>query len=75
MIMGTISSLQIFNQIYLMTNGGPGYATTNLVYYVYVTAFGNLEFGRGSAQVLFLLVLTIILAIVQYRYLAIDVEY
>ena len=74
-IMATINSLQIFNQIYLMTNGGPGWATTNLVFNVYVTAFQNLEFGRGSAQVLFLLILTIILAVIQYRYMALDVEY
>jgi len=74
-IMGTISSLQIFNQIYLMTAGGPGWSTTNLVYYVYMTAFQNLEFGLGSAQVLFVLLLTITLAIIQYRYLATDIEY
>ena len=74
-IMSTISSLQIFNQIYLMTNGGPGWSTTNLVFHVYVTAFQNLEFGLGSAQVLLLLILTIVLAIVQYRYLALDIEY
>lgn len=74
-IMSTISSLQIFNQIYLMTNGGPGWSTTNLVFHVYVTAFQNLEFGLGSAQVLLLLILTIVLAIIQYRYLALDIEY
>ena len=74
-IMATIGSLQIFNQIYLMTNGGPGWATTNLVFNVYVTAFQSLQFGRGSAQVLFLLLLTIGLAVVQYSRLAIDVEY
>lgn len=75
MIMATISSLQIFNQIYLMTKGGPGWATTNTVYYMYITAFQNLHFGPGAAQVVLLLILTIIMAIIQYRYLATDVEY
>ena len=74
-IMSTIGSLRIFNQIFLMTEGGPGWVTTNLVYHVYTTAFQNLDFGLGSAQVMILLVVTISLAVIQYRYLALDVEY
>ena len=74
-IMSTISSLRMFNQIFLITKGAPGWSTANLVFYIYVTAFQSLEFGIGSAQVMLLLLVTMVLAVIQYRYLAIDVEY
>ena len=59
-ILGVISSLHVFDLIFVMTGGGPGFATTVLVMYLYQTAFQNLQMGYASAMgvVLFLLLLS-----------------
>lgn len=74
-ITGTIASLQIFSEIFLMTRGGPNYATTNLVFSIYELGFIRFDFGRASATAVILLVLTIGIAVAQFRLLRSDVEY
>lgn len=58
-ILNVIYSIHIFDLIYVMTAGGPGFSTTVLVMYVYQAAFENLQMGYASAMgvVLFLLLL------------------
>ncbi len=57
----TIWSFQVFDLAYTMTAGGPGYATTSLVYQIYLQAFKGFNFGYASAiaVVLFIFVLGI----------------
>lgn len=74
-ILGTIASLQIFTEIFVMTRGGPNYATTNLVFSIYEYGFIRFDFGRASAVAVVLLVITVGLAIVQFRLLRTNVEY
>lgn len=74
-ILGTIASLQIFTEIFVMTRGGPNYATTNLVFSIYEYGFIRFDFGRASAVAVILLVITIGLAVVQFRLLRTNVEY
>jgi multiple sugar transport system permease protein len=60
----TINALQLFDEVYLSTLGGPLNSTTVLVYYLYQLAFGgqgNGNFGYASAIAYFLFV--IILAV------------
>lgn len=59
-ILGVISSLHVFDLIFVMTGGGPGFATTVLVMYLYQSAFQNLQMGYASAMgvVLFLMLLS-----------------
>ncbi|MCX7708358.1 MAG: sugar ABC transporter permease [Clostridia bacterium] len=66
-IMLVINSFKVFDQIMVMTQGGPGRATHVLVFYIYYRAFQVFEFGYASAIafVLFLVVLTI--TIIQFR--------
>ena len=63
LVVTTITSLQSFGQIHILTRGGPAGATTTLVYAIYVNAFafGNSNFGLASAQavVLFFIVLAV----------------
>jgi multiple sugar transport system permease protein len=63
----TINALQLFDEVYLSTQGGPLNATTVLVYYVYEQAFVNFNFGYASAiaYVLFLIILAV--TAVQFR--------
>ncbi len=67
-VMLTIQSFKVFDQIYLVTQGGPGTSTLVLVYHIYNEAFISWDLGYSSmvALVLFLLVLTI--TVVQFRY-------
>lgn len=44
-----IANVNDFAKIWTMTQGGPGYATTTLVIYVYRLAFENFNFGYASA--------------------------
>lgn len=63
-IMVTISSFKVYDQIYMITQGGPGSSTMVLVYEIYNEAFiGTPEYGYASAisMVLFTLVLGITL--------------
>lgn len=57
----TINALQLFDEVYLSTQGGPLNATTVLVYYLYDQAFQQFNFSYASAiaYVLFLLILVV----------------
>ncbi|HEY3082990.1 MAG TPA: sugar ABC transporter permease [Chloroflexota bacterium] len=74
-ITGTIASLQVFTEIFLMTNGGPNFATTNLVYFIYERGFIMFDFSMGSAVATILLAITATMALIQFRFFATDVEY
>lgn len=58
-VIATIGSFQVFTQVFVMTQGGPAFSTSTLVYYIYHTAFENFRMGYASAiaVVLFLILL------------------
>ncbi|MBU2530512.1 MAG: sugar ABC transporter permease [Elusimicrobia bacterium] len=58
----TIDSLRIFDVIYVLTNGGPGGATTSVSLYAYEYFLGG-DFGYGSAVSVLLFVLAFIMSI------------
>lgn len=49
LIINIINSFQVFTQAFVMTQGGPHYATTFYVYYIYQNAFVNFKMGYASA--------------------------
>ncbi len=49
LIIRTMDALRIFDQIYILTSGGPGTATTTVMYYTYRFAFAFYQMGRASA--------------------------
>ena len=67
-VMLTIQSFKLFDQIYLLTQGGPGTSTLVLVYHIYNQAFLSWDLGYSSmvALVLFLIVLAVTL--IQFRF-------
>jgi multiple sugar transport system permease protein len=67
LIIGIIGSFQVFTNVFIMTNGGPGSASLMLVLYIYRNAFQNFRMGYASllAWVLFLIVL--LMTLVQFR--------
>jgi multiple sugar transport system permease protein len=65
----TINALQLFDEVYLSTRGGPLGSTTVLVYYLYQQAFGgaNFNFGYASAIAYFLFLILVVVTAVEFR--------
>ena len=63
----TINALQLFDEVYLSTQGGPLNATTVLVYYVYEQGFQNFNFGYASAIAYFLFIVILVVTAIQFR--------
>jgi multiple sugar transport system permease protein len=63
----TINALQLFDEVYLSTQGGPLNATTVLVYYLYNQAFLDFNFGYASAIAYFLFLVIIVVTVIQFR--------
>jgi multiple sugar transport system permease protein len=70
-----ISSFQVFGSVFVMTHGGPGYATTTIVHQIYLNAFRYLRMGYASAEALVLFLVIFSLALINWRFLRSDVEY
>ena len=67
-IMLTISSFKVYDQMYMITQGGPGNATMTLVYDIYKVAFVNSpRYGYASAISMVLFVLVLIVTIIQFK--------
>jgi multiple sugar transport system permease protein len=64
-IIGTIGSLQAYDQIMILTGGGPAGATRTLLYYYYQEAFSNFNVGKASAVGFFLVIITVILSLIE----------
>lgn len=66
-IITAISSFQVFDLIYLMTQGGPLDSTNVLVYAVYKNAFEYFNAGKASAIAYVLFVIILILTLIQWN--------
>lgn len=71
----TISALQIFIPVFVMTQGGPFFATNAIVYYIYQNGFQYNDMGYASAMSFAVLVVLVAVSGVQFRLLKGDVEY
>lgn len=67
-IMLTISSFKVYDQMYMITQGGPGNATMTLVYDIYNVAFVNTpRYGYASAISMVLFALVLVVTIIQFK--------
>lgn len=66
-IITAVSSFQIFDLIYLMTQGGPLDSTNVLVYAIYKNAFEYFNAGKASAIAYILFVIILILTLIQWN--------
>jgi sn-glycerol 3-phosphate transport system permease protein len=64
-----------FGTIHALTQGGPGQATSTLIYKVYVDGVQNLNFGSSAAQSVILMAIVICLTAVQFRFIERKVHY
>ncbi|WP_339234139.1 sugar ABC transporter permease [Paenibacillus sp. FSL R5-0517] len=67
LIMGMIGSFQIFTQSYVMSNGGPNYASLFMVQYLYQNAFDYFNMGYASAVAWALFVIILIFTVIQFK--------
>ena len=66
LIIATINSFKVFDQINIITKGGPGYSTTVLVYEIYRNAFYEYNFGIASAIAWVLLLIVLVITALQW---------
>jgi multiple sugar transport system permease protein len=66
-VMAIIAALQIFDQPYVLTRGGPGDSTRTAVMVIYESAFQRLEFGRASAIGIILTLIIMGVTALQFR--------
>ncbi|WSX26069.1 sugar ABC transporter permease [Streptomyces sp. NBC_00984] len=68
-VLSTIGTLQIFDEPYILTRGGPDNATLTIGVYLYQNAFTYFDFGYASAIAYVLAVLIGVLGLIQFRVL------
>jgi multiple sugar transport system permease protein len=76
--MSIIGTLQVFDQMYLMTGGegGPANATMTMLLYIYKNVFGGyFRVGYGSALAVILFVIILVLTLLQRRFFGKEVQY
>lgn len=67
-VTGTIAVLQSFDQVWVMTRGGPAYASATYMLYVYVTGFQYFRMGYASAMAWLLGALVLVITWIQFRF-------
>ena len=74
-VLGTIGSLQVFDQVYVMTNGGPLKSTLTPVFLIFTNGFRDFSFGLGSAEAFILFAIIFAFTLIQRRFIDTTVEY
>ncbi len=76
-VVGFIGNFQVFDQIYVMTAGGPGYpgSTLTIGYLIYTAAFSSFNIGLAAAESVALFVVIVIVSIFQFRFFSGESEY
>lgn len=68
-VMGTIWAFQLFDTVFVLTNGGPVHATATIVWYIYNHAFRYGQVGMAAAMGVVLLLIIMPISFVQMRVL------
>lgn len=74
-IVSTIGGFQIWQAIYMLTGGGPAYATTNIAYHIFQLGFRYFRFGEASTHAVILLIIVFSIAFIQFKYLGEKLEF
>jgi putative chitobiose transport system permease protein len=67
-VISAISAMKVFEEVYIMTQGGPLDSSKTIVYYVYEQAFQNLEVSYASTIGLILFLLIFVLSILRLSF-------
>ncbi|MGL4231854.1 MAG: carbohydrate ABC transporter permease [Casimicrobium sp.] len=66
-VMSSIAAMKVFEEIYVMTQGGPLDATKTLVFYLYESAFVDFEMGYAAAIGVVLFAITLVFSLINLR--------
>jgi multiple sugar transport system permease protein len=69
LLLRTMDLLRVFDQIFILTEGGPGFATETISLYIYRTAFRFFDFGYAAAMSFVLLALTNVISVIYIKFL------
>lgn len=64
-----LASLKVFDQIYMLTNGGPAGSTRSIVQYIYESGFTGYRFGFSSAISYLFFAIIVLVSLAQYKLL------
>ena len=67
-VISAIGATKVFEEVYLMTQGGPADATRTIVYYVYDQAFSELEISYACTIGLALFLIVLVLSLIRYAF-------
>ncbi|MDP4503315.1 carbohydrate ABC transporter permease [Nonomuraea turcica] len=67
LVVGVVGTFQVFNQAYVMTEGGPNHATLFYVYYLFRKAFTDSEMGYASALAWTLFMIIMVVTFLMFR--------
>jgi multiple sugar transport system permease protein len=67
-ITSALASFQVFDEIYVMTRGGPLFSTETIVYYIYEQGFGRLDMGMASSAAWILFLIIFVVTIIQLKF-------
>jgi ABC-type sugar transport system permease subunit len=65
LVVTTLTGLQTFTQIYVLTNGGPNNATTTVLYFIYNAGFVQNNTGQADAMGVVLFFLSLLVTLIQ----------
>jgi len=74
LLLRTMDLLRVFDQIFILTEGGPGFATETVSLYIYRTAFRFSNFGYAAAMSFVLLLITNVISVGYIRFLRTNVS-
>jgi putative chitobiose transport system permease protein len=68
-VMSSIAAMKVFEEIYVITGGGPLHSSETLVFFIYQEAFDKLNMGYASAAGVVLFLITLILSILNIKFM------
>ncbi|HMM00048.1 MAG TPA: sugar ABC transporter permease [Bacilli bacterium] len=68
MVMLCIDVFNIFNEVYIMTGGGPDYSTYTLSMYIYFQAFSEFDMGKASVASWVLFIFVGFVTLIQFKF-------
>jgi multiple sugar transport system permease protein len=75
LVIGIIGSFEVFIPVYLLTAGGPGYASMVLVMAIYRAAFSNNQMGYAAAIAVVLFFMILSISLLQFKLFGKEVQY
>lgn len=67
LITGIIGSFNVFEQVNVLTGGGPGISTTTMAHQIYINGLAHFNMGYASAQSVILILIILTITFLNYR--------